>query len=258
MTRALTGVWLGRRRYEPVHAFQEALLAARQAKTVGDTVLFVEHEPVVTLGRGAHAEHLLVSEAMLSELGFDLVRTGRGGDVTLHAPGQLVCYPLLDLSPDRRDVRRYVGDLTETMRRLASELGVDTGKHEKHIGLWADRASPAAYSGAASAKELVKVGAIGVRISRWCTMHGFALNLNPDLSLYRVIVPCGIREHGVASLATLGGAPIGVQAAARRAFELLGDVLGANLVRFDDRGGVPLEIVTDAGVGSERSVHSEL
>ena len=235
MTRELRGVWLGRRRYEPVHAFQEALLAARQRGSASDTVLFVEHEPVVTLGRGAHAEHLLVPPESLGELGVDLVRTGRGGDVTLHLPGQLVCYPVLDLSPDRRDVRRYVGDLTETMRRLAGELGVDTGKHEKHVGLWADRASPGAFSGAASASDLVKVGAIGVRISRWCTMHGFALNLNPDLSLYRVIVPCGIREHGVGSLATLGGAPVGVAAAARRSFEILGDVLGARLDRFDDR-----------------------
>ena len=235
MTRELRGVWLGRRRYEPVHALQERLLAARRDALIGDTVLFVEHEPVITLGRGAHAENLLASPESLAELGIELVRTGRGGDVTLHAPGQLVCYPILDLSPDRRDVRRYVKDLTETMRRLASELGIDAGTHEKHVGLWADRASPDTFLGSARAAELVKIGAIGVRISRWITMHGFALNLSPDLSLYRVIVPCGIREHGVSSLATLGGAPIGLQSAARRAFEILGDVLGSRLERFDDR-----------------------
>jgi lipoyl(octanoyl) transferase len=250
MTRSLRGVWLGRRRYEPVHAFQETLLAARQSGSSGDTVLFVEHEPVVTFGRGAHAENVLVPPESLSELGIDTVRTGRGGDVTLHLPGQLVCYPVLDLSPDRRDVRRYVGDLTETMRRLSSELGVATGKHEKHVGLWADRASPRAFSHAAAAGELVKVGAIGVRISRWCTMHGFALNLNPDLSLYRVIVPCGIREHGVGSLATLGGTPLGVQAAARRSFEILGEVLGARLDRFDDRSDEPLDFAGPSGPAS--------
>jgi lipoyl(octanoyl) transferase len=250
MTRALRGVWLGRRRYEPVHAFQEALLAARQSAAIGDTVLFVEHEPVVTFGRGAHAENVLVPVESLAELGVDVVRTGRGGDVTLHLPGQLVCYPVLDLSPDRRDVRRYVGDLTETMRRLASELGIDTGKHEKHVGLWADRVSPGAFAGVAAAKELVKVGAIGVRIARWCTMHGFALNLQPDLSLYRLIVPCGIREHGVGSLAALGGTPIGVQAAARRAFEILGDVLGARLDRFDDRSEGALDLAERTGLAS--------
>ena len=241
MTRALRGVWLGRRRYHPVHALQERLLVARQQRLVEDTVLLLEHDPVVTFGRGAHPENLLASEESLAELGVDLVRTGRGGDVTLHLPGQLVCYPILDLSPDRRDVRRYVGDLTETMRRLSSELGVDAGKHEKHVGLWADRAAPSAFPGSTGASDLVKLGAIGVRISRWCTMHGFALNLNPDLSLYRVIVPCGIREHGVASLATLGGAPVGIQAAARRAFEVLGDVLGGRLDRFEDRSGDSLD-----------------
>jgi lipoyl(octanoyl) transferase len=241
MTRRLHGVWLGRRRYEPVHALQERLLAARQRGSLGDTVLFVEHEAVVTLGRGAHSENLLVPEASLAELGVDLVRTGRGGDVTLHAPGQLVAYPIFDLSPDRRDVRRYVGDLTETMRRLASELGIDAGKHEKHVGLWADRASPTAFPGAERARDLVKIGAIGVRISRWCSMHGFALNLSPDLSLYRVIVPCGIREHGVGSIATLGGSPIAVPTAARRAFELFGDVFEARIERFDDRSGAPLD-----------------
>lgn len=241
MSRELRGVWLGRRRYGPVHELQQRLLSARQAGLVGDTVLFVEHEPVVTLGRGAHAEHLLVPESTLTELGVDLVRTGRGGDVTLHAPGQLVGYPIVDLSPDRRDVRRYVGDLRETMRRLASELGVEAGKHDVHIGLWADRASPGAFPGSARGTDIVKIGAIGVRISRWVTMHGFALNLAPDLSLYRCIVPCGIREHDVSSIALLGGAPVDVRTAARRSFEILGDVLGAGLDRFDDHSQEPLE-----------------
>jgi lipoyl(octanoyl) transferase len=235
MTRSFRGVWLGRRRYAPVHVLQEKLLTARQAGATGDTVLFVEHDAVVTFGRGAHAEHLLVPAETLAELGVDLVRTGRGGDVTLHLPGQLVAYPIVDLSPDRRDVRRYVRDLTETMRRLASELGIDTGLHEKHIGLWADRASPGDFSKHAGERDLVKVGAIGVRISRWVTMHGFALNLTPDLSLYRTIVPCGIREHAVSSIAVLGGALVDVQTAARRAFEIFGQVFEARLELFENR-----------------------
>jgi lipoyl(octanoyl) transferase len=259
MTRELRGIWLGRRRYEPVHALQEKMLSARQAGLVGDAVLFVEHEPVVTFGRGAHAENLLMPEASLAELGIEIARTGRGGDVTLHLPGQLVGYPILDLSPDRRDVRRYVGDLTETMRRLASELGIETGKHENHVGLWADRASPHVYAGSASGTDIVKVGAIGVRISRWCTMHGFALNLDPDLSLYRCIVPCGIREHGVASLASLGGTPVGVRTAARRSFEILGDVFDARLERFDDRGDAEnLRQIEEQELGGTRVRPAEL
>jgi lipoyl(octanoyl) transferase len=142
-------------------------------------------------------------------------------------------------------VRRYVNALTEVMRRLSSELGIEAGKHHEHVGLWVDRDSPSAYPGSAASKDLAKIGAVGVRISRWCTMHGFALNLAPDLSLYRVIVPCGIRELGVSSIATLGGAPIAIETAARRAFELFGAVFEARLERFDDRSGSSLESLVE-------------
>jgi lipoyl(octanoyl) transferase len=152
------------------------------------------------------------------------VTTNRGGDVTLHAPGQLVAYPIVDLSPDRRDVRRWVKNLTETMRRVTLELGIVSGTHEKHVGLWADAAAPHQFTTAEEALTPVKIGAIGVRISHWITMHGFALNLDPELELYRAIVPCGIREHGVSSIRALGGAAIAVEHAAERAFAALADV----------------------------------
>lgn len=222
--RRLRGVWLGRRAYAPVQALQEKLLAARQAGAIEDTVLLLEHEPVVTLGRGAKREHVLLAPDLLAARGIDLVTSTRGGDVTLHAPGQLVAYPIVDLSPDRRDVRRWVRTLTETMRRIAEEHGVASGRHEEHVGLWADAASPSTFTTAADARHLVKIGAIGVRISRWVTMHGFALNLALDLSLYDAIVPCGIREHGVASLASLGATPPRVEAAAERALAILAEL----------------------------------
>jgi lipoyl(octanoyl) transferase len=203
MTRQLAGHFLGRRDYRSCLALQERLHAARTAGSVGDTVLFVEHPPVITLGRGAHSQNLLASAERLKELGVDVVDTGRGGDVTLHAPGQLVCYPIVDLGPDRKDVRRYVRDLTEVMRRVVAGHGVESGRIEEHIGLWANRESPDRFRGQQSPTDLVKLGAIGVRISRWVTMHGFALNLGPDMRLFSLIVPCGIREYGVASLAEL-------------------------------------------------------
>ncbi len=236
MTRSLRGLYLGRRRYEPILALQEALHARRVAKTLGDTVLLLEHEPVITLGRGAHLEHLLVSEAALAERGVDFVKTGRGGDITLHAPGQLVAYPILDLQPDRVDVRRYVKDLARVMQAVARSLGVESGLHPEHVGLWADATAPAVFTAHDAAGELVKLGAIGVRISRWVTMHGFALNLAPDLDLFRLIVPCGIREYGVGSVAGLGGGTLEMEAAAERAFAAFREVFDAapsELERYD-------------------------
>jgi lipoyl(octanoyl) transferase len=252
--RRLNGYFLGRRDYGSCLTLQEQLHAARSAGAVGDTVLFVEHPAVITLGRGAHAENLLASREHLAELGVDIVQTGRGGDVTLHAPGQLVCYPIIDLAPDRKDVRRYVKDLTEVMRQIASAQGVAAGRFEEHIGLWVNRESPRAYRGPESPSDLVKLGAIGVRISRWVTMHGFALNLSPDMRLFGLIVPCGIHEFGVASLAELmdGPAP-SVEAASAQAFAALIRVLDADADASSwVRGEPPATINTLAnGVRSE-------
>jgi len=225
--KRLRAAWLGRQPYARVQALQEHLLVARQRGVIEDTLLLLEHEPVVTLGRGAKPEHLLSSREALAARGVELASSSRGGDVTLHAPGQLVAYPIVDLTPDRRDVRRWVKTLTEVMRRLASEYGVAAGLHEKHVGLWADRAAPGRFTDAASALDLVKIGAIGVRISRWVTMHGFALNLAPDLAEYQVIVPCGIREHGVSSIAALGGRAPNVERSAEQAHAVLAELLGS-------------------------------
>ncbi|MFZ5897181.1 MAG: lipoyl(octanoyl) transferase LipB [Myxococcota bacterium] len=225
--RSLEGYWLGRQPYARVHALQDALHAARRDRRMGDTVLLVEHDPVITFGRGAKPEHVLLDESTLARQGIRLERTGRGGDVTLHAPGQLVCYPILDLAPDRRDVRRYVRDLAEVMRRVAADYGVSAGNFEQYIGLWVDADSPAYWPGAELALDPVKIGAIGVKISRWVTMHGFALNLATDLDLYRNIVPCGIHTHGVSSLAQLTGAAPNIEEAAERAIFHLAEVLTA-------------------------------
>jgi len=223
-TRTLRGVWLGRRPYAEVVALQERLFAERLAGRGEDTLLLLEHEPVVTLGRGTKPEHLLATPELLTSRGVELHSSNRGGDVTLHAPGQLVGYPIVDLNPDRRDVRRWVRCLTEAMRRLVAELGVEAGLYPEHVGLWADRRAPARFTTSADAAEPVKIGAIGVRISRWITMHGFALNLVNDLSLYDLIVPCGIREHGVASVASLGGRAATPEEVAARALEILGEL----------------------------------
>jgi lipoyl(octanoyl) transferase len=242
--RRLHGVWLGRQRYASVHELQNEMQEARKRGQLADTALFVEHDPVITLGRGAAAGHVLASRERLHALGVDLVVTERGGDVTLHAPGQLVCYPIVDLSPDRCDVRRYIRDLTETMQRLAADFGVDSGTVEQYIGLWADRQSPAKWPGATLAQEPAKLGAIGVHLSRWVTKHGFALNLTTDLELFRLIVPCGITAHGVTSVQDLTGRSLRVESVVPRALTLLASVLGAETAGLEDRSrrslpGVP-------------------
>ncbi len=238
--RPLHGRWLGRRRYEEVHELQKRLHAARQADQIPDTVLLLEHEPVITLGRGAKSENVLAPRELLAAAGVDLVETGRGGDVTLHAPGQLVCYPIVSLAPDRQDVRRYVADLAETMRRLAARHGIAAGPVEGLIGVWVDKKSPHEFHGPTHALHLAKLGAIGVRISRWVTMHGFAFNCTTDLELFGMIVPCGITQHGVTSVYDLTGEAPQVEAEAKHAIELLAEVLGGDVASYEDRSSAPL------------------
>jgi lipoyl(octanoyl) transferase len=172
---------------------QARLVAERQAGHIPDTLLLLEHDPVFTLGRNARPENVLLSADALRARGFEVFDTGRGGDVTYHGPGQLVGYPILDLGPDRRDVHRYVRDLEEVMIRACADYGVGARRVSGLTGVWVGDE---------------KIGAIGVRIARWVTSHGFALNVSTDLSPFDLIVPCGIRGRGVTSLERLVGLPV--------------------------------------------------
>lgn len=232
------GRWLGRRRYAEVLQMQRELLLARQRGQVGDTILFVEHPTVITLGRGAKVEHVLGSVETMNQLGIDVERVDRGGDVTLHAPGQLVCYPIIELLPGRRDVRRYVGDLAESMRRVIGEYGIDGGLVDGLVGLWVDAALPGEWRGAAGARALAKIGAIGVRLSRWVTMHGYALNVTTDLRLFGLIVPCGISEHDVISIQALTGESPELSTVVPRAYHHLAAVFGAEAAPLLDESRV--------------------
>jgi len=234
MHRAFRGVWLGRRPYEPVLALQRRLNDARASGSIGDTVLFLEHAPVVTLGRRADPSHVLIGLEGLRARGWDCVQTDRGGDVTLHAPGQLVSYPIVDLAPDRCDVRRYVRGLAETMRRVAARHGVAAGEVPGLVGLWVDRASPSRFPADGQGVDLVKIGAIGVRISHWVTMHGFALNLSLGSEVFEVIVPCGITGRGVSSIRELTGHDPSTKEEAAAAFAAFGEVFEGRAVELED------------------------
>jgi len=232
-SRKIRALWLGRRSYEPIHALQELAVSARQQGSIGDTLLLLEHNPVVTLGRGAKQEHLLLSKEHLRSRGIDLVQTLRGGDVTYHGPGQLVGYPIVDLAPDRCDVRRYVRDLLSMMIGLAADYGLDAGMIDRYPGIWVDTASPHNWGGEQEAKKPAKLGAVGVRISRWVTMHGFAFNACPNLSGFDVIVPCGIREFDVTSIQTLTTKSPHPNEIAHRAASLLSERMDAELTSFE-------------------------
>lgn len=216
--RQIRAAWLGRVRYGEALALQEALVQARIEGRVPDTLLLLEHEPVITLGRGAKANNVLLDASTRQARGVEYFETGRGGDVTYHGPGQLVAYPIFDLKPDRCDVRRYVRDLGEVMISLAREFGIDAGfppPEAKLIGVWVNQQNPQRWS--PDAHPIAKLGAIGVRLSRWVTMHGFAFNASTNLAHFGWIVPCGITAHGVTSLAALGVSVPPIEDLARRA-----------------------------------------
>ena len=174
---------------------QRSLVASRIADEIDDVLLLLQHPHVLTLGvkAGESRQHVLATPARLAELGVELHETGRGGDVTYHGPGQIVGYPIISLKPDRCDVHKYVRDLEECLIRVTGGYGFPAGRLQGLTGAWVGAE---------------KIGAIGVRIQRWVTSHGFAYNVNTDLDFFKLIVPCGITDRGVTSLARLTGREI--------------------------------------------------
>jgi lipoyl(octanoyl) transferase len=191
----------------------------RRAVTDGrlpDQLLLLEHPPVVTFGRRADHQNLVASPEDLGARGIELHPTGRGGDVTFHGPGQLVGYPVMDLNPDRRDVHRYVRDLEEVIIRTLGDFGVGAGRISGLTGVWIGD---------------LKIAAIGVRISRWVTTHGFAFNIATDLDSFRVIIPCGIPDRGVTSLSRILGRTITIDEVRPHLTGRFAEVFGRRLRR---------------------------
>jgi lipoyl(octanoyl) transferase len=222
---ATTGeaIWLGRVDYDEGLALQERAVAERATGEAPDRLFLLEHPHVYTLGRGGDSANVLVGEAELAGLGAALYHTGRGGDVTYHGPGQLVGYPVLSLKPDRCDVHRYVRDLEETLIRVLRTYGIEGSRIARMSGVWVGDE---------------KVAAIGVRIARWITSHGFALNVTTDLSYFGAIVPCGIGDKGVTSIERLTGERPPLEEVASRVAVAMGEVFER---KFDYRSPARLD-----------------
>jgi lipoyl(octanoyl) transferase len=204
----------GRLPYAEALALQKETVRRRVAKEIPDTLILVEHPPVITLGKMAKREHLIGSRPDV-----EVVETPRGGDVTFHGPGQVVGYPILDLTALNQDLKKYLGKLEEVMIRASARYGVTAGRLEGMTGAWVgDR----------------KIGAIGVRVERWVTSHGFALNANTDLRGFDLIIPCGLRGKGVTSIAREIGRDVDLDELRPAVAEIFGEVIGRRMIHEGD------------------------
>jgi lipoyl(octanoyl) transferase len=181
--------------YEAVWAQQTALVEQRLADAVGDTIMLGEHPPVITLGRNTHAENLL-------NPAIPVVSTERGGDVTYHGPGQLIAYPIFKLPQGRRDLHRFLRDLEEVMILALAQFGLQGTRNPGWTGVWVPN----------SQGELLKIASIGVAVRKWVTYHGLALNVNPDLSHFAQINPCGLQSQMMTSMQALLGSDVSMDA----------------------------------------------
>jgi lipoyl(octanoyl) transferase len=210
---------LGRVDYSEALQLQHRKVALCKAGTIPDVLLLLEHPHVYTLGRNANKEHLLVSRQFVTTVGAEVFETDRGGDITYHGPGQLVGYPILDLTRHQRNLTWYMRSLEEVMIGAAAGFGVRATRLNGATGVWVGDE---------------KLVAMGVHISRWVTSHGFAFNVNTDLRYFEHIVPCGLRGKGVTSLERLLGKSVKMEAVIQRVIEEFGRVLGLEMARLEE------------------------
>jgi lipoyl(octanoyl) transferase len=206
---------LGIEEYARAYAIQTRLHALRLAGAVPDTAVVLEHTPCITFGRGAHRENILATPGELGAAGVTAHATDRGGDVTYHGPGQVVLYAFVDLTVCGKDVHAHARGLEQVLIEVLTSYGVEAGRKKEYPGVWTDEG---------------KIGAIGIKVKRWVTLHGVSLNVSPDMGHFELIVPCGIGGCGVTSLARLLGRSVEVaevKLGLRGAFER---VFGVKLV----------------------------
>ena len=212
--------------YRAACGLQHQLVEARKSRVIPDVLLLCEHPHVITLGRNGKREHLLARDHLLDQMRVKFHSTDRGGDITYHGPGQIVGYPILDLTEQRRDVRWYVEQLEEVMIRATADFGVSGTRAEGHHGVWVHTQA---------GEE--KLAALGVHLSRWVTSHGFAYNVATDLRYFDLIVPCGIPEKRAASLERLLGRAVSCAEVRPHLVAHFAEVFGCSMVPMS-RGGL--------------------
>lgn len=208
-------------RYAEGLQLQAEKVGQRKAGVISDTLLLLEHPHVYTLGRNARRENLLISEERLTALGAQLFETSRGGDITYHGPGQLVGYPIFDLTQHRRDIAWFMRSLEEVFIAVVQDFSIRAGRLAGAPGVWVGHD---------------KLVAFGVHISRWVTSHGFAFNVNTDLRYFDYIVPCGLRDRGVTSLAKILGRPVEMDPVVQRVIEHFGKMFALEMQIEESRG----------------------
>jgi lipoate-protein ligase B len=223
---------LGRTRYADTWDLQHKLLELRQRGQIEDLLLYTEHSHVYTIGKSGDDNHLLASEEELTRDGTEVFHIDRGGDITYHGPGQVVGYPIVDLNQHSPDIHAYLRQLEEVLIVTLNAFGISAGREEGMTGVWTGGE---------------KIAAIGVKVSRWVTMHGFALNVNTDLHKFARIIPCGIFHKGVTSMKQVLGHEIPLDNVEQKLTESFESVFGFSAVAIES--GALLERV--------RLVHAE-
>ena len=215
---------LGLVEYRESYYLQRKLIQQRLDGGLADTILILEHPPTFTIGKSGSLENILVSQAYLAEEGISLFFTDRGGDVTYHGPGQLVAYPIIDLRDRKKDIRQFVRDLEEVVIRTLNDFSIEAHRDRGHAGVWVNGE---------------EIAAIGLSVRRWITMHGIALNVNPNLEHFSLINPCGFSDRKATSMARLLYQDVP-----------MADVVPRLITHFSDVLNVHIELDSDILVGS--------
>jgi lipoyl(octanoyl) transferase len=215
---------LGRTKYADAWSLQQRILGLRQSAQLEDILLLTEHEHVYTCGKGSDENHLLASDEELKTAGIDVFHIDRGGDVTYHGPGQIVGYPILDLNNYFLDIHRYLRTIEETLLQTLAHFKIHAEREKDMTGVWV---------------QGEKIAAIGIKVSKWVTMHGFALNVHPDLSKFDRIIPCGIFHKGVTSMQSVLGYEISIDDVQKVFVRSFSDIFGCQ-PRWIEKEDLPL------------------